>query len=226
MNRGTIYDIAHKLFQKGLLSSTQKGGITYFVAQSPKRLAHSFEEKIAHITQLVPLIESQLQTKNTEPRIQYFEGREGIRAIFEATLDCKKKELLQFASIKEMVSVVGTDFIKHYVKRRVRRHIHIRALKDPAGEMDPLSLEGHSTASDPLRLMETRICSTPIPFPAIIILFDQSVAFISGAQENFGFIIQSASFTATLQHFFELLWLTASTDSPTALSESMTNRPT
>lgn len=209
LNRGTLYDIARSLFRKGLLSSTQKRGVTYFVAHPPHHLLASLERQVEEIRSISPDIEAFLRSTTLRPTFRLFEGREGAQAIITETLECSSKEILQFTSIQTLVEFVGVGFLKDYVRRRVRRHIRIRALKDPRGEVDSTLLEGHSTESDHSRLMETRISEISVEFPAILMIFDNSVAFISSQQEGFGFILDSPIYSSMLRQFFESAWRTS-----------------
>jgi len=206
LNRGTLYDIARSLFAQGLLSTTQRRGVTYFVAQSPKKYLADLKRRAEAVEELLPVIEQGLHKHSQSTRFRYVEGREGIKALYEEALDVKSKEILMFVSIQEMINTVGIQFVKDFVRRRVRRHINIRALKDPAGEISPEQLQGHSTESDADLLMETRLCKLPTTNAAMIMIFDGTVAFMSSSDENFGYLITSAAYAEFMRSVFEFSW--------------------
>lgn len=205
LNRGTIYDIARSLFKKGLLSSTQKKDATYFVANNPKTYINKLEENLNSAKKSLPLLESLLQSSTYRPKMRYFEGKEGIKAIYEETLKCQEKMIYCLASAQEMFGSVGAEFMRDFVKRKARRHIHMKSINDPQGEVDDRKVN-HSTHTDPKLLRESKIGPKNLRIPGMIEIYDNSVAMMSTKKENFGFIIESEEFAALMKQIFEIIW--------------------
>jgi len=206
LNRVTIYDVSKSLFKKGLLSSTQKKNVIYFIAQPPRNVVTNLENQLANIKIALPQIEKQLTSQAKQANFVFFEGIEGIKAIYEETLHCKSKELLQFVSIKEMLSTVGLDFIRSYVRKRVVRNISAKTLKDPLGEIDEYLLN-HYTQTDKKKLVESKVAPDTVAFPAMMMVYDNNVALMSGSKEGFGFIVESREFSEMMRKMFNVIWL-------------------
>lgn len=205
LNRGTTYDVARDLIKKGLVSTTQKQNVTHFVAQSPSRYMRLLNQELATAAALLPSIELLLSSSQHRPTLRYFEGNEGIRQAYEETLKCKKKEIVSFLSVEEIVEAVGADFLTYYIKKRVRRHIKLRCLKDPLGEIKEPVAE-YTSGSDPKLLRETRFSPGSIDIAGNCVMFDDCVALMSTKKENFAVILRSSEFATMFKQMFETIW--------------------
>lgn len=211
VNRGTVYDTTRALFKKGLLSTTQKRGITHFVANTPRNYLHNLEKNLENAKKQLGNIENLLSSVTHRPKLRFFEGREGIKAIYEDTLTSRSKEILCFSSPKFMLESVGVEFMREFVKRRARRHISMRAINDPKGEVNDNKV-GHSTHSDTSLLRQTRIGPESIDIPGMLEIYDNKVSLMSNKKEDFGFIIESEEFSRMMTQFFEHLWASCPSD--------------
>ncbi|MEI6477404.1 MAG: helix-turn-helix domain-containing protein [bacterium] len=205
LNRGTIYDVARSLFKKGLVSSTQKKNITHFVASPPHRYIYQLNQEVTAATSLMPAIEDMIQSSSYRPVVRFFEGVEGIKTVYEETLRCRSKEIVCFVSAREILEVVGEEFMQYYAEKRTRRHIKIRTLNDPRGEIS-LEEEGFHMVSDPLLLRESRLGPSSIDVSAMMMIYDDSVALMSTKRENFGTILESHEYSTMLRDMFETMW--------------------
>lgn len=205
INRGTIYDIAKSLFHKGLMGTTQKGRTTYFLPHSPERFVNNMDSQLKKARELLPEIESIIRTTHHRPKMRFYEGKEGLRAIYDETLQCQSKKLLQFVSVKDMLESVGKDFMQEYIEKRARRHIQLRAINSPEGEIEDKTVV-YSSHTDPKYLRETRLAPVSISFPSMVMVCDDSLFLMSTKKENFGFIIDSKEFSDMMRCFFDVLW--------------------
>jgi len=205
INRGTIYDVARTLFKHGLMGSIQQGRITYFVAHSPENFIEKMSENLKKAHELMPEIESVMRSKYHRPKLRFYEGVDGLKAIYGETLKCQSKKMLQFVSVKAVFESVGKEFAQEYVVKRIRRHIYLRAVNDQKGEIDDKK-EGYSSHTDAKLLRESRLAPASVNFPSIVMVYDDKVVFISTKKENFGFIIGSRESAAMMSSLFEIMW--------------------
>ncbi len=206
LNRGTTYDLARSLMKKGLLSTTQKRNITHFVAMTPNKYIRQLDAETEAARALMPAIEALLKTGSYRPTIKFFEGSEGIKQVYEETLNCTGKEIVCMVSVQEILDAVGADFLNYYTKKRVRRHIHLRCLKDPSGEVDEY-IAGYSSGTDALALREAYLGPEVIDIAGNFMIFDDTVALMSTKRENFGVLLHSHEFAVMFRHIFNSLWL-------------------
>ena len=88
IKRPTCYVIVESLMRKGLMSSFTKGKKRYFSVVSPEKLSDVVSaEKIevagkeASLREILPELISLFNISEKKPKVRFFEGKEGIRAI-------------------------------------------------------------------------------------------------------------------------------------------------
>lgn len=204
INRPSTYDACKSLIQKGLMSKSIKNKFTYFIAEKPDQLVRNLSEKASKAKQLLPELLAISKTAAYKPGIRFFEGTEGIKQIYEETLKCHKKEILQVVSIRDFIASVGEEYSQEYIQRRARKKILARALHAVSGDLigDPYGIISKKY------LREVRYLPPEMFATAMIMIYDNKVALMSSKKESFGFIIESREFSQTMKNWFEVLWQT------------------
>jgi len=97
-----VYEVLHRLSQKGLASITIKNNIQHFTASSPEKIKEYLKQKkieLAHaehnINQIIPsLLSITQETKTPAPQIAIFTGWEGLATVYEEAFSnlTRKKE--------------------------------------------------------------------------------------------------------------------------------------
>lgn len=203
INRVTTYDILEKLKEKGLVSSFTKAKIKYFSATDPEVVASNFEQRSKSLSSSLPDLK-RLQGTTSHPRIQYFEGLDGIKAIYEDTLT-SKTEILNFSNSAEIRKYWPT-YDKDYVAKRAHKKIHLKGLitDDEAGRK--------VQSEDKLYNREMHLLpKNKYTFTNEINIYDNKVAIISFADELIGMIIESPEIAATQRAIFQMSWDLAAT---------------
>lgn len=92
--RPVIYKILPGLISKNLISKSQKGKRWVYLAESPNHLNHLFEKSKLELEQLLPVLQKTFENKQ-KPLIRYFEGKDGIRHVYNDLLEkCKKGDVI------------------------------------------------------------------------------------------------------------------------------------
>jgi sugar-specific transcriptional regulator TrmB len=96
INRSTAYVILGSLTEKGFVNVTEKNGVKRYTISSPKRLvaylehqARQYADFARDAKKLVPKLkvsQKKRVVETTHPRVQLFEGKEGIKNVYEDTL--------------------------------------------------------------------------------------------------------------------------------------------
>ena len=198
INRVTTYDILKRLKIKGLISSTTKNRLKYFTATDPEIIAAKFEQRAKNLTDAVPNLQ-RLRGETAHPRIQYFEGLEGIKTIYADTLT-SKTEILNFSNSEEIRKHWPT-YNKDYVEKREKKNIHLKGII-------PNDEEGKKVkAEDKLYHREMRLIpKEKYPFTNEINIYNDKVAIISFTDELIGMIIQSKEIANTQRAIFQMTW--------------------
>ncbi len=105
LKRTTIYSLVNMIKQKGLISEFRHGAKTYLVAEDPAHLQRIFEERYQRLQEAIPEFRSLYNTPTVKPKIRFYEGKEGIRLVYEDTLD-EQKEILCFVGWHSMMKAM------------------------------------------------------------------------------------------------------------------------
>lgn len=209
VNRVGCYYTLDNLVKKGLLTSFAKNKIKYYSAESPRVLVNLMEEKFERAQKLLPELMSLTSSLAYKPKIQYFEGLQGIKTIFEETLNAKE-EIVGYTNLDELPKVVPPDYIRDYAKRKIEKGIRTRMLSP----LTPQALEYLKRYYPPeggRDLTEVLfINSNEYPFEYEMNIYDHFVSVISLSKEELiGMIFESPLYAKTQRSIFNLAWLGA-----------------
>lgn len=199
INRVTTYDILEKLMQKGMMSSSTKKGTQVFDATDPSIIANDVKQRALDFKNILPDLK-RLRGDAIHPRVRYFEGIEGIKAVYEDTLTAKT-EILNFANSRE-IRLHWPNYDKEYVEKRVKKKIYLRGIS-------PLDDHGKMVQSkDKDCFREIRLVpAAEFTFTNEINIYDDKVAIISYKDVPlWGMIIESAEISNTQRDIFKMAW--------------------
>jgi HTH-type transcriptional regulator, sugar sensing transcriptional regulator len=198
INRVTTYDILEKLKKKGLVSFFTKAKIKYFTPIDPELLVDEYEKRTDELRRALPKLKS-LQGEINHPRVRYFEGLDGIKAIYADTLT-SKSEILNYSNSEEIREQWPT-YDEDYVSKRAEKKIHLRGIspKDKMGEKVQAKDEKYFRQ---LRLVPKE----QFDFTNEINIYDDKVAIISFKEELIGMIIESHEIANSQRAIFNMAW--------------------
>lgn len=202
VKRTTAYGVLDELLSLGIVNISVKGKTKRFLAQEPRALHGLLEERTKEVERILPGLEELFVTHHIRPRLQFFEGKAGIRRIFEDTLACRSKKIYQIVKVKEWNEVLGREYTSEYVRRRVAKGIQSYALHPKSGDIYD---EPYATESAEMK-RHSRYLPPDAFYASMITIYDNKVAMASTKKENFGFIIESAEFARTLEAYFHFMW--------------------
>lgn len=202
IKRTTVYDVLDSLREKGLISTTKKGRRIYYYAENPKVIETIFKEKINVLHNVLPELLSVANLIDKKPKIQFFEGVEGIKNIYRDTLVHQDQEILAWLS-PEAITHFDIDYLwKEYVPQRIENKIWTRSFAPNVKEME--HVQGYDEKH--LRQMKLVNFEDGLFFEVEINLYGGSKIGIMSFQEDFGLIIESKKIHNTLKTIFELQW--------------------
>ena len=199
VKRTTCYDILLELEKEGLISETSKGKKRLFIGEDPEKIKKDLAKKQGLIEDILPELKSIYNIKGVKPKIRFYEGKEGLREVYEDTLRYSG-ELLAFSS-EDVVRVLGMDWADDYLRRRVKKGIHCRAIMSRTEIIEKIA------AKDREQLRQSKLIDpAKYPFSIEINLYGyQKVALMSSKEET-GVIIEGAEIYKTMKAIFELIW--------------------
>jgi hypothetical protein len=163
-----------------------------------KKKSDEFAEKSGVAKNLLPELKGIYNKSPHRPKVKYFDGDEGIIAMYEDSLT-SKTEILSWLN-PERTTEFSSEYFRNYYKRRAAKGIHIKAIVNDS----KITHEIH--ARDKAEDREMRI----IPKGQLDIgpecyVYDDKVAFMS-VREKFGVMIESADIAEAQRKLYELAW--------------------
>jgi len=202
LKRTTVYGIIDELIGVGLISNAKQGKQKLFSPADPETLLEIMDERRKRIAEVVPDLAEIRATHRLQPKLQFFEGREGVKRIYEDTLRCKSKNLYQIVKVRDFIEFPGGGYAKKYIEKRKR--LGIKALA-----IHPTSDDIHNDIYGKTGKQQMRDVRYAPPFlfhTAMVMIYDFKVAMISTKEESFGFIIESKEFSEVMKSQFDFMW--------------------
>lgn len=198
INRVTTYDILEKLIHKGFTNYMTKNKIKYFDAVKPDTIYKISKQKTDDLKQALPDLK-RLHGETAHPRIRYFEGLNGIKAIYQDTLS-SKTEILNYANSEE-IRTHWPEYDKEYVEKRAAKGIFLKGI----APLDEAGLKVKSENEKYNRNIRL-IPRNKYGFSNEINIYDNKVSIISFNEGLIGMIIESSEIADTQRVIFKMVW--------------------
>lgn len=202
LSRQATYLAINSLTERGVMSSVQRGKKHYYAAEPPEKLvayARRFEmqmkEKIADLERQAPLLE--LQMGGERPTVRVFEGKTGLKEVFEEVTNARLKETWEITDVKAMYSVLSREDLKSLHASYDRLGTRIHGLYAPESESQALTQAGadsdHLILADKYRNFMTDIG-----------IYGNKLALMTFEGKMHSVVIESKSIVNTMKILFEL----------------------
>lgn len=136
INRTTAYGILKDLASKGLVSTSQTDGANRYQSIAPEMLpayVRRRKEMLAdsekELADAVPLIKMLRARGDSVPKVQYFEGADGVMAVYDDHIQTPAPyEMLGFADIEEISTFLPLSYFTKYCAEKERLGITTRGI--------------------------------------------------------------------------------------------------
>ena len=201
IKRTTIYDVIKTLKDKGLIGTLKKKKRTLYYAEDPRILGNQLEEKKTVLNNILPQLLSMANLIDKKPNIKFFEGIEGIKNVYQDTLNYPNQEILMWGST-DVFKYFDEDFMwNYYLQKRIEKKIWMRAIGQD------LEVVRKIKSDDSKSLRQTRLHNfKEFPFDVEINLYGKRKIGIMAFKEQIGLIVESEKIYNTLKSIFELNW--------------------
>jgi sugar-specific transcriptional regulator TrmB len=202
IKRPTAYQIMGNLEKKGLFSEVHSGKKKLFLAENPNSFLEILKIKQQAFIKVLPELNLFYAAGGKKPRVKFYEGVEGLKAIYLDTLQ-SKHTLLEYGSIDDMWNVMPKSFIVEYVKARIKQGLWVKGLV-------PNTQAGQDyMKNDTQELRELiLIPKNKFMFSNEITIYNNKLAIVS-FPEKIGVVIESKKIAETQKMIFQLAWLGA-----------------
>lgn len=209
VHRVNCYHTLGNLVRKGVVSSFTKNNLKYFSVESPKILVNKVEERFNKAQKLLPELLSITNALTYKPKIQYYEGLEGIKNIFEDTLGAEE-ELLGYTNLAALPNVITEEYTRDYAKQKIDAGIKTRMLSPISDEALKYLDKYYPKGFDPNLVEIFFVNPKEFMFEYEINIYGDRVSIVSlNPDELMGMIIESPVYAKTQRAVFNLAWLGA-----------------
>ena len=126
LNRSTAYGILKILVELGLVTSSEQRGVLRYQSIAPELLPAYIERRgkelldtKEEVAKIVPQIKLMRSKARILPKVQFFEGKEGIEQAYVDKLENNTEKIIhEFTGMDTTVEKLGASFADYYVKKR------------------------------------------------------------------------------------------------------------
>lgn len=209
LKKPTVYRVVFDLEQKGLVFSDNKKYEKTYTVHEPKRilsLLGNERRKLRRLElefeEMLPQISTLFRTTGSQPKIEIYQHEEGYTRLANQTLECEEKIIYYLGNVENIYTALGNDYDKtYYIPTRLKRGIAFKMLT----RKTPLTIEDYRKA-DTRENRETRFLPKAMQLETTILIFDDTVTFLSEPNEMLALAITSPSIAKTMKLVFQDLW--------------------
>lgn len=193
--RSTVYDILRKLLNQGLISTTVKGKKTHYIANNPKVLLKSLDDKRYKIERILPQLISIQNQIHDKPIAEVYEGKKGIIFALDSILN-NAKSIKLIGSRKNAIKVIQYH-PDNFIVKRIEKKIPIRQILEKSPEARELKR---------LKFSKVKYLESIKNSKNVIFIYDDTVVNLILGPELSAIRIQSKEYTQSQELLFDELW--------------------
>ena len=205
VNRPTAYVQIQSLMKLGLMSSHTKGKKTYFAAEPPERLRElvrksqiEIEKQSKRLKEILPELQGIFENAQERPKMRFYDGKEGVKAIHDDIFKVKNQEILTIYSFDFYKNFFTKEDRKDFESIRQARKITARSLytreAGPFEDPPPPTIQDHVVPANKFLLS------------ASIDIYGDKIAAHALKGKVVGVIIESKYIADTMRSVFNLAW--------------------
>lgn len=197
IKRTSVYYCLDALIKKGVVGLAVKNNKKLYYIEDPKNsLNNIIKQQQTAVQEMLPQIQNLYGKGSGLPEVKIYYNISGIKNIFEDVLTCKEKVARYYISDSSVDEMLGEEFLKSFVKKRIS--LGIKSLSLRAGEYAPERELGY-------QLREIRTMPKSLIFSPYMCIYDNKSVVIL-AKEKIGFIIESTEYAEAQKAIFNTLW--------------------
>jgi len=119
LKRAIIYHVLERLKKLGYVQELKEGKVKKFSASDPSRVLQNASAAAESLRVVMPLIKALQEKGQNKPKIEYFDDKESIIAVYHSFSNAKK--LYYLASIKRLFDVIPDEVVRWTDRLRNQR---------------------------------------------------------------------------------------------------------
>jgi len=183
-----------------------KNNKKYFKASPPEQLKAILQEKERALDEVMPYLKKiEAIEEHKKPKIEVYEGIEGMKTILNDVLRTEKKELIIYGSSKSSFEVMPI-FMKQWHNRRLKQKLKVRIIYNETEETKKRVKEYKET----LKLMSVKFLPIEALSPTATLIYGNKIALTVWIKdEPHATLIESKELRDVYKEYFETIWKVA-----------------
>jgi HTH-type transcriptional regulator, sugar sensing transcriptional regulator len=200
--RTLIYDILERLIDLGLISYSIKDKKKYFNAADPNELIRIIKEKEETIREALPQLEELQKLEGIKrPKVEIYEGKDGMKTAMDDILRSGIKEFLAYGSSRSSFEIIPA-FMEEWHKERIKRKVIMKILYNNTKE----AREKVKSRTESLKYVDFKFMPIELESPTATLIYADKVVLQSWTKEPFAVVIESKDMAENQKKYFEELW--------------------
>lgn len=211
VNRATTYVVIDSLMEMGLMSTYDEGKKTFFTAEAPERLLEylkdqerQVKDKINILNEKMPELQSITNATVDKPKIKYFEGEEGLRAVQSDFVDSLNEGdvIYTFLPYDNFYGTSLGERVATSTERRLAKKIEMHVIyNSKLGRQKAYEDEGKKALRKYIYLPFDKY-----PFEGGMNVYGNKIFMIDYKGKTGGIVIENKTLADMLTTFFKYIW--------------------
>lgn len=211
VNRATTYVIIESLIDMGMMSTYDEGKKTFYVAERPQRLVEHFSQKeedikkkIGKLKGIIPELDLLYNDYSDKPRIRYFEGVDGLRAVYDDFADslAENDEIYTFLPYDDFQGSALQSKWKGVREKRVAKKIKAKVIyTSKKGRRIEYEVAGKRRKQE-----HYYVPFEKYPFKGGMNIYGNKVFMIDYQGKLGGVVIENKTLADMLKNIFKIIW--------------------
>lgn len=216
LNRSTVYMVLLQMSVKGLVNEIEKKNKQFYQVEKPNQLLKYIknkvsiaEEELERAKGVFPEIEGLFSSINYKPKVTYFDGIEGVLSVYETHINVDKPyEMLAWANVREVESLLPKDFFKNYINIKKKKGISSRGIFPDTNPDKTFIDRSYAGFRDEIMPNIRFMPADKFPYEAEITVYgEKNVSIINLRKKKLtGVIIEDETIHGLMKMIFELSW--------------------
>src|SRR3989344_4245295 len=200
--RTLVYDILERLISLGLVSYNIKNSKKHFITSEPQELLRILKEKEESIKEILPNLKELQKLKSVKrPKVEIYEGKEGMKTIMDTILRSKIKEFRAYGSSRSSFEIIPA-FMHEWHKQRIKQKIMMKILYNNTKE----AREKIKKKPESLKYTRYRFMPVELESPTATIIYENKVDLQSWTKDPFAVLIEDEQMAENQKRYFGELW--------------------
>ena len=199
LKRSIIYILLEGLIKRGYVSEIPETKINRYIAAEPTKILNDLKDKTANFKNLLPSFLAIYNKTVWKPKINYFEGNEGLRKIYRYISQCKTGYFIS-----------STERLEEYLPEEVEYWVTGKLNKSSPLVAKHLLSNTQADRDFAKKLKDTdhqfRFLPKVLSLDMDISIYENKVALTSLGDHPFIVVIESKELHNSLKTIFDLLW--------------------